>query len=155
MVQGQELEPFLVTARVLQGSILLLILFLFYNAELLDICNQLQQRLLVIGFANNVNILIYRRSIEINCYILEHIHLRCLDQAGRFGISFALAKYKLIYFTCYYIKFNLQASLNLGTVLKTPILDIQVLGVWLDTKLQWAAYIQEVKKKTLVQQYAL
>jgi hypothetical protein len=70
-------------------------------------------------------------------------------------MSFAPAKYELIHFTRHRTKFNLQASLNLGTVLKTPALDVRVLGVWLDTKLQWAAHAREVKKKTLIQQYAL
>ena len=61
--------------------------------------------------------------------------MRYLDWAGRFGMSFAPAKYELIYFTCYRMKFNLQASLNLGIVLKSPAPDVRVLGVWLDTKL--------------------
>jgi len=44
-------------------------------------------------------------------------------------MSFALAKYELIHFTRHRTKFNLQATLNLGTVIKTPALDIRVLGV--------------------------
>ena len=155
VVQGQESEPFPVTAGVPQGSTLSPILFLFYNAELLDICNQPRQRLSAVGFADDVNILTYGRSTEINCHTLEHIHSRCLDWATRFGMSFAPAKYELIHFTRHRTKFNLQVSLNLGTVLKTPTPDVRVLGVWLDTKLQWAAHAREVKKKTLVQQYAL
>ena len=66
-------------------------------------------------------------------------------------MSFAPAKYELIHFTRYRTKFNLQANLNLGIVIKTPALDVQVLGVWLDSKLQWAAHAREVKKKALVQ----
>ena len=155
VIQGQESEPFSVEAGVPQGSTLSPILFLFYNAELLDICNQPQQRLSAVGFADDINILTYGRSTEINCHTLEHIHSRCLNWASRFGMSFAPAKYELIHFTRHRTKFNLQATLNLGTVIKTPAPDLRVLGVWLDTKLQWAAHAREVKKKALVQQYAL
>ena len=39
------------------------------------------------------------------------------------------------------MKFNLQANLNLGTVIKTPTPDVRVLGVWLDTKLRWTVHV--------------
>ena len=149
VVQGQESESFPVETGVPQGSTLSPILFLFYNAELLDTCNQPRQRLSAIGFADDVNILTYGRSTEINCHTLEQAHAKCL------GMSFAPAKYELIHFTRHRTKFNLQANRNLGTVIKTPALDVLVLGVWLDSKLQWAAHAREVKKKALVQQYAL
>ena len=53
------------------------------------------------------------------------------------------------------MKFNLQANLNLGTVIKTPAPDVRVLGVWLDTKFRWTVHAREVRKKALIQQYAL
>jgi hypothetical protein len=155
VVQGQESEPFPVEAGVPQGSTLSPILFLFYNAELLDICNQPRQRLSAVGFADDINILTYGLSTETNCRTIEQTHSRCLDWARRFGMSFAPAKYELIHFTRHRTKFNLQASLNLGTVIKSPALDVRVLGVWLDSKLQWTAHAREVKKKALIQQLAL
>jgi hypothetical protein len=155
VVQGQESDAFPVEAGVPQGSTLSPILFLFYNAELLDICNQPRQRISAVGFADDINILTYGRSTEGNCRTLERTHSRCLEWARRFGMSFAPAKYELIHFTRHRTKFNLQANLNLGAVIKTPALDIRVLGVWLDAKLQWTAHAREVKKKALRQQYAL
>jgi hypothetical protein len=44
---------------VLQGSLLLLILFLFYNVLLLKALNQLDLLLLPLGFADNINLLTY------------------------------------------------------------------------------------------------
>ena len=155
VVEGQESEAFPVEAGVPQGSTLSPILFLFYNAELLDICNQPRQRISAVGFADDVNILTYGRSTEGNCRTLERTHSRCLEWARRFGMSFAPAKYELIHFTRHRTKFNLQANLSLGAVIKAPAPDVRVLGVWLDSKLQWTAHAREVKKKALVQQYAL
>ena len=43
-------------------------------------------------------------------------------------MSFAPAKYELIHFTRHRTKFNLQANLNLGTVIMTPALDVRVLA---------------------------
>jgi len=39
IIQGTKTEAFLVLAGVPQGSPLLLVLFLFYNSELLDLYN--------------------------------------------------------------------------------------------------------------------
>jgi len=58
-------------ANVLQGSLLSLILFLFYNALLLKALNQLDLLLLLLGFADNVNLLTYKRIIAGNCANLK------------------------------------------------------------------------------------
>ena len=155
VIQGQESEPFRVEAGVPQGSTLSPILFLFYSAELLDICNQPRQRLSAVGFADDTNILTYGRSTENNCRTLERTHNKCLEWARRYGMSFSPAKYELIHFTRGCTKFNLQASLNLGATTKAPSPDVRVLGVWLDSKLQWSAHAREVRKKALAQQCAL
>jgi len=75
------------------------ILFLFYNLELLDICQHLKKGLLAIGFADNINILVYSKLTESNCQILEIGYTRCLDWARYHRIKFVPNKYKLIYFT--------------------------------------------------------
>jgi len=64
---------------VLQGFLLLLILFLFYNAELLDLCYNPIARTLVVRFVDNVNILVYSLNTEGNYRQLETIHKKCLD----------------------------------------------------------------------------
>ena len=59
IIQGSETESFPVLAGVPQGSPLLPILFLFYNSELLDLCQQPKEGLSAIGFADDINMLAY------------------------------------------------------------------------------------------------
>ena len=107
VIQGSETKAFSVPAEVPQGSPLSPILFLFYNSELLDLCQRPKEGLSAIGFADDVNMLAYSRSTESNCRILEVGHARCLDWARRHGIKFVPSKYELIYFTKSRRQFNL------------------------------------------------
>jgi hypothetical protein len=99
VIQGAETEAFLVPTGVPQGSPLSPILFLFYNSELLDLCQRPKEGLTAVGFADDVNMLAFSRSTETNCRILETGHSRCLDWAKRHGMKFAPTKYELIHFT--------------------------------------------------------
>jgi len=66
VIQGSKTEAFSVLVEVLQGSPLSSILFLFYNSKLLDICQHLKEGLSAVGFVDDINILVYSRSIESN-----------------------------------------------------------------------------------------
>ena len=79
VIQGSETKAFSVLAEVLQGLPLSPILFLFYNSELLDTCQYLKEGLLAVGFADDINLLVYNRLMESNCQILEIGYTRCLD----------------------------------------------------------------------------
>ena len=92
-----ETEKFLISAGILQRSPLLSILFLFYTAELLDLCNNSQERLSASAFVDDTNLLAYGLSTEENCQILMYGYNRCLNWVHRYGAGFALKKYKLIY----------------------------------------------------------
>src|SRR6187402_1977695 len=137
-----------------QGSPLSPILFLFYNSELLELCQRPKEGLLAIGFADDVNMLAYSSSTENNCQILEAGHSRCLEWAKRHGMKFAPAKYELIHFAKSR-QFNLKASIRLNGNEKQPSPDVRILGVWLDTKLRWSAHFREVQKKASAQTGAL
>ena len=83
----------------MQGSLLLLILFLFYNALLLEALNQPDLLLLLLSFANNVNLLTYGETTADNCSNLETAHEQCIDWARTHGMRFAISKYTLTHFT--------------------------------------------------------
>src|SRR3979411_1675998 len=72
-------------------------------------------------------------------------------------MKFAPKKYELIHFTRYYIKFNLQARVKIEGMeeIKRPSKDIRILGVQVDSKLQWSAYQKRIQKKATTQIGAL
>jgi len=74
---SEEIAPQLLAARVLHGSPLLPILFLFCNALLLAALRLLDLRLSVLGFANDINLLTYSESTAISCTALESAHNQC------------------------------------------------------------------------------
>ena len=139
---------------MLQGSLLSPILFLFYNTLLLEALNQLNLQLSAVGFADDINLLAYSKSTAENCAVLESAHKRCLDWASTHGMRFAPQKYKLTHFTRRH-SFDLEALVRIQGRTITPLPTVQILGVQLNSRLRWQAYVKEVKKKMETQMYAL
>jgi Reverse transcriptase (RNA-dependent DNA polymerase) len=66
-----------VSVGIPQGSPISPILYLFYNADLLESCESLRLRTSTTGFIDDVNILTYSESTEQNCKKLAEIHVEC------------------------------------------------------------------------------
>jgi len=120
VIQGYETLMSKVEIGVPQGSPLSLILFLLYTASLYEIYNCLKEGLGGIGFSDDVNLLAYSQSTEANCRNLERVHQELLRWAHKHGMQFAPQKYKLIHFSRKTKKFNMQASIQIGEIEKTP-----------------------------------
>ena len=69
-----EIEPMNIETDIPQGLLILLILFLFFMADLLDTINNEALRILLFAFIDNTYILIYRNSTEYNYRILKRIY---------------------------------------------------------------------------------
>lgn len=119
-----------------QRSPLLLILYLFYNADLLELCENDRFRISVTGFIDNVNILTYSTSTEGNCDKLRRIYIVCEDWARRHRSKFSAKKYELIHFTRTPKRFNMTASVDLGNDNVVITGYMRVLSVQLNTKLR-------------------
>jgi hypothetical protein len=145
IIPGHESSIFTISTGIPQGSPASPILFLFYNSELFDICTQPGRALSACGFVDDANILTYGDSTERNCERLAQIHDKCLHWARRHGASFAPAKYELIHLTRATKKFNLEASLKIGNQVIKPKSHIRILGVQLDTKLQWGPHLEKLE----------
>ncbi len=111
MLSDIEIEKSMMTAEILQNSLLSLILYLFYIIKLLNIYNNNNERLSMSIFMNDITLLTYRFSTEINCHMLTQVHDQCLNWAHRYDISFASEKYELIYLTHQLKRFNMWIQL--------------------------------------------
>ena len=60
-----------------QSSPLSPILYLFYNADLLEIYNNIRLRTSATEFVDDVNILIYSELTEKNCEKLSKVYKKC------------------------------------------------------------------------------
>jgi hypothetical protein len=72
-------------------------------------------------------------------------------------MKFAPKKYELIHFTRSRTKFNLQAGVKIEGMeeIKRPSKDIRILGVQVDSKLQWLVHQKRIQKKAATQIRAL
>ncbi len=66
-----------VNINISQNSLLSLILYLFYNVNLLEACDDIKLRTNFINFVNDVNILTYKEFIKRNCRVLNKIYDKC------------------------------------------------------------------------------
>jgi len=66
-----------VNINISQDSSLSLILYLFYNANLLKACDDIKLRINFTDFVNDINILTYKKFIKYNCKVLSKIYDKC------------------------------------------------------------------------------
>jgi hypothetical protein len=146
VADGEETAPRQLLAGVPQGSPLSPILFLFYNAPLLEGLNQPGQQLSAVGFADDINLLTYSESTASNCAALESAHEQCLEWASKHGMRFAPQKYTLTHFT-QRNGFDLEAPVRIQgrTIAPSPV--VRILGLQLDSRLRWRAHIKAVNRK--------
>lgn len=68
---------------------------------------------------------------------------------------FAPKKYELTHPAHSPKKFDMKATINIANRTLSPKQDIRVLGVQLDTRLEWHAHVKEIEKKMTKQTLAL
>jgi hypothetical protein len=105
--------------NVSQKSSMSSILYVFYNANLIDWCINSQTDIIAANFIDDIDILVMRNSIEKNVLSLKTIHVEsCMIWAHQHDSLFVSIKYELIHFRRFF------ASLNSKLILR--ILDHQI-----------------------------
>ncbi len=102
-----------VNINILQDSLLSLILYLFYNVNLLKACNDIKLRTSFTNFVNDINILIYKEFIKCNCRVLNKIYDKCKQWLKTHDIKFLITKHELIHFTRTFKWFNIKVEVKL------------------------------------------
>lgn len=117
-----------------QGSPISPILYLFYNADLIEGCKTEDTE--AVGYIDDVSILAIGPSSSRNCKTLKGIHREAEKWAQKHGSQFGPAKYELIHFTRD-PKMNSTHALRLphATIPASP--SCRYLGIHMDTRLRW------------------
>jgi len=63
--------------NISQDSLLSSILYLFYNVNLLEACDDIKLRTNFTNFMNNINILTYEEFMKCNCRVFSEIYDKC------------------------------------------------------------------------------
>lgn len=137
-----------ITVGTPQGSPMSAILFLFYNAPVLD--ELMRQGTTACGFVDDIALLVKAKTPEENCVALANAHDNvCMPWARLHGVKFSPPKYQLCHITRK--KVNIEAPVIVAGIDK-PIKakkEIKYLGVMLDTKMNWKPQINANKTKAL------
>ncbi len=129
-----------------------MILYLFYNANLLKVCNNIKLKTNFINFMNDVNILIYEKFIKCNCKVFNKIYDKCEQWSKTHDIKFLMTKHELIHFTKIFKWFNMKVDIKLMKHQINSKLNIKVLKVQLNFKLKWVTHMYHVKAKLVIKQ---
>jgi len=130
----------------------LLILYLFYNANLLEACDDIKLKTNFTDFINDINILIYKEFIKCNCKVLSEIYNKCKQWSKMHDIKFLMIKHELIHFMKTSKWFNMKVNVKLIKHQINLKLNIRVLKVQLNFKLKWVIYMHHVKAKLVIKQ---
>ncbi len=141
-----------VNVDISQDSSLSLILYLFYNANLLEACDDIKLRTNFTDFVNDVNILTYEEFMKCNCKVLSEIYDRCKQWSKMHDIKFLMTKHELIHFTRTSKWFNMKVDVKLIKHQINLKSDIRVLRVQLNFKLRWVIYMHYVEAKLVIKQ---
>ncbi len=98
-IDDYTMMKYSVNVDISQNSLLLLILYLFYNVNLLKACDDIKLKTSFINFMNDINILIYEEFIKRNCRVFSKIYDRCKQWSKTHDIKFLMTKHELIHFT--------------------------------------------------------
>ena len=142
MIADAESEEFQMSAEVLQDFSMSLILYLFYTAELLKICNNSRERLSASVFVDDIILLVYELFMKQNCQILKHAHEVCLKWAYQYEVFFMLKKYDLIHLSDRLSKFNMQITVQLREITKNSDTEIRILEIWINSQLKWKMHVK-------------
>ena len=144
-----------INANISQRFFISSILFLFFNASLIEKCEALRIKIEVLDFVNDINILVYDRFTEEICKTLSKAHDVCAKWACTHDVTFASEKYELTYFTRKSKRFNIMTSIQIkNSVIKSKS-DVQVLKMQLNMKLQWNVHLQQIKMNHVIRMLTL
>ncbi|GFF96865.1 pol-like protein [Aspergillus lentulus] len=142
---GIESEPYTVAVGIPQGSPLSPILYLFYNADLLEAAAD--SDIQTSGWIDDVYFFTSSTSTEQNCRNLERAHRRAEAWARTHGSKFSPTKYQLMHFTRSRTKVDVAQTMRVADAEIKPAKTATYLGITLDPALRWEDQVKQVERK--------
>ncbi len=141
-----------VNVDISQDFLLSLILYLFYNMNLLKACDDIRLRISFTNFINDVNILTYEEFMKCNYRVLNEIYDKCKQWSKMHDIKFSKTKHELIHFMRTFKWFNMNINVKLMKHQINSKSDIRILKVQLNFKLKWVIHMHHVEAKLVIKQ---
>ncbi len=146
------IASFSMRTEILQKFSLFLVLYLFYNVDLLKMCDRLEiNTRFLLRYADDVNILIYDKSTNENCRSLKRVHKFCEKWATRHEFLFVSIKYELIHFIKNSKKFDITVTIKIESSTIQSKIDIRILKIQIDIRLKWDSHVRKIQKKMIKQ----
>jgi hypothetical protein len=144
-----------INVDISQDSSIFLILYFFYNANILKSLKRSRYRIIAIEFVNDINILTYETSTKSNCRALKKAHVECELWARRHEAHFASIKYELMHLTRNQRRFNMTTIININEIIKKSFISMKMLKVQFDIKFKWDSHVKKIHEKITTQMLAL
>ena len=144
-----------ININISQKFLISSILFLFFNASLIEKCKALKIKIEVLDFINDINILAYDKFIEEICRTLSRAYNVYVKWTCTHDATFASEKYKLTHFIRRSKRFNMMISIQIESSVIKLKSDVQVLKVQLNMKLQWDVHLHQIKANHVTWMLAL
>ncbi len=144
-----------INADISQKFLISSILFLFFNASLIEKCETLEIKIKVLDFVDDINILIYDKITESICKSSSQAHDVCAKWAWTHDATFASKKYEITHFIHKSKKFDMTVSLRIENSIIKLKLNIWVLKVQLNTKLWWNSHLRQIEADHIIKMLTL
>ena len=126
-----------------QGSPVSPILYLFYNADLIEACKTDDTE--AVGYIDDASALAVGPTAQRNCKTLKVLHRKAEEWAKKYGFQFAPAKYELVHFTRDPTANSTYALRLLHATIQASR-SCRYLGVQMDTRLRWDYHREKVER---------
>ena len=139
-----------VNVNISQSLSLSSMLYLFYNANLLETYDDIKLWINFIEFVNDDNILTYEKSIERNCKVLNEIYNKCEQWAQTHDTKFSKLKHELIHFSKTFKRFNMSVNVTLTRHQIESKTNVKILKIQLNFKFKWVFHIRQIETKLII-----
>jgi ribonuclease HI len=145
-IDGFRSTAYQINTGIPQGSPLSPILYLFYNADLIDECNKTPEAMST-GYIDDVGILAWGKTTEQTCETLSRTLEKAQHWARTHASVFAPNKFQLTHFTRSRKRINIETPIQTEWGEIRPEATCKYLGLTMDAKLHWKEHTEETRRK--------